>query len=158
MLGFSLAGAIGGLLGGPLSDRLGRRAVTVGGLALTAPAIFLFLRADGLAAAALLVLSGACLFSALPVNIVMAQELRPNQASTVSGLVMGFAWGIGGLATTVLGALADRWSVTLGDLAGLARAMDLIAVLPIAAALLALALPETRVASSGEREATADDG
>jgi FSR family fosmidomycin resistance protein-like MFS transporter len=158
LLGFSLAGAVGGLLGGPLSDRLGRRAVTVGGLALTGPAIFLFLRADGLAAAALLLLSGVCLFSALPVNIVMAQELRPNHASTVSGLVMGFAWGIGGLATTVLGALADRWSTTLGELAGLARAMDLIAVLPIAAAILALALPETRVASSGERGSAAADG
>ncbi len=158
LLGFSLSGAVGGLLGGPLSDRLGRRAVTVGGLALAGPAIFLFLRADGLAAAALLLLSGVCLFSALPVNIVMAQELRPNHASTVSGLVMGFAWGIGGLATTLLGALADRWGTTLGELAGLARAMDLIAVLPIAAALLALALADTRVASSGEHETTADDG
>jgi FSR family fosmidomycin resistance protein-like MFS transporter len=88
--------------------------------------------------------AGACLLSALPVNIVMAQELVPRHASTVSGFVMGFAWGMGGLAAPGLGALADHWGLVLGELAGLTRAMDLIPLLPLAGALLAIALPETR--------------
>ncbi len=143
LLGFSLAGGLGGLLAGLIADSVGRRRVTVVGLALAAPALFLFLRADGVVAAVLLTVTGLCLFSALPVNIVMAQELLPGRTSAASGLVMGLAWGIGGLSTSGMGALADHLSRTLGPTAGLAGAMDWIAVLPAAAALLALALPET---------------
>ncbi len=154
LLGFSLAGAAGGLIGGRLSETIGRRAVTVAGLALAAPALYLFVHASGFAAAALLLVAGACLLSALPVNIVMAQELVPRHASTVSGFVMGFAWGMGGLAAPGLGALADHWGLTLGELAGLTRAMDLIPLLPLAGALLALALPETR---PGRASAAASD-
>ena len=146
LLGFSLAGAAGGLIGGRLSETIGRRAVTVTGLALAAPALYLFVHASGVAAVALLLVAGACLLSALPVNIVMAQELVPRHASTVSGVVMGFAWEMGGLAAPGLGALADHWGLAMGELAGLTRAMDLIPLLPLAGAALALALPETRPA------------
>ena len=59
---------------------------------------------------------------------------------------MGFAWGMGGLAAPGLGALADHWGLAMGELAGLTRAMDLIPLLPLAGAALALALPETRPA------------
>lgn len=149
LFGFSLAGAVGGVVGGRLSDRVGRKMVTVVGLGLAAPLLYLFLRADGFAAAALLLLTGTCVFSALPTNIVMAQELLPRHASMVSGVVMRFAWGIGGLATTGVGALADTWALSFGGLGGLERAMDLIAVMPLAAAVLALALPETRHGGDG---------
>ncbi len=144
LLGFSLAGAVGGLVGGPLSDRVGRKWVTVTSLALSGPAFYGFLHADGLASAALLLATGACLFAALPVNIVSGQELLPGRASTVSGVVMGFAWGIGGLSATVVGAFADRLTVALGPAPALARALSLAAAIPIAAAAIALALPETR--------------
>lgn len=144
LLGFLLAGGVGGIVGGPLSDRYGRRSVTVVGMLLAGPALFFFLHSGGVLAAAMLLATGFCVFSALPVNIVMAQELLPGRASTASGIVMGLAWGIGGLSTTGLGVIADRLSATMGPLAGLARAMDIIALVPLAAALLALALPETR--------------
>lgn len=148
LFGFSLAGAVGGVVGGRLSERIGRKAVTVVGLGLAAPLLYLFLRTDGFAAAALLLLTGICVFSALPTNILMAQELLPRHASMVSGVVMGFAWGVGGLATTGLGALADISAQSLGGLGGLEHAMDLIPLMPLAAAFLALALPETRHAAS----------
>ncbi len=146
LFGFSLAGALGGFLGGRLSEILGRRAITVTGLALTAPALYLFLHTGGILCGALLFLTGACLFSALPVNIVMGQELLPRHASTVSGLVMGFAWGIGGLGATGLGAVADYWAASMGELAGLAQALDLVPLLPLAAAALAMGLPVKRLA------------
>jgi FSR family fosmidomycin resistance protein-like MFS transporter len=144
LLGFSLAGALGGLIGGPASDRLGRRSVTIVTMLLAAPAYFLFLHAHGVASAVLLVATGACLFAGLPVNLVMAQELLPRRASLVSGLMMGLAWAAGGLSTTVVGALADRLAVTLGPAGGLERAMDGTALVCIAAAALAVLLPETR--------------
>jgi len=144
LLGFSLSGAIGGLIGGPASDRLGRRSVTVVSMVLAAPAVFFFLRGRGVWSAALLLMTGACVFAALPVNLVMAQELLPKRASLVSGLMMGLAWAVGGLSTTAVGAIADRLAVSLGPAAGLARALDTIPLLAVAAAALALILPETR--------------
>ena len=143
LLGFSLAGAVGGFAGGRLSEMMGRRAITVAGLALTAPCLYLFLHTEGVLAGTFLFLSGACLFSALPVNIVMAQELLPRHASTVSGLIMGFAWGVGGLGATGLGAVADYWSASMGELSGLAQALDLVPLVCLAAALLGLALPKS---------------
>jgi len=148
LLGFSLAGAAGGLVGGPASDRIGRRRVTVVSMALVGPALFLFLRAQGVLAAVLLLLVGCGLFAALPVNLVMAQELLPRRASLVSGLMMGLAWAAGGLSTTAVGALADHLAPSLGPAAGLARALDTAVVAAIAATALALTLPETRAARS----------
>jgi len=141
LFGFSLAGAAGGILGGRLSETLGQRAVTIAGFALTAPALYLFLHAGGFPSVLLLFVTGACLLSALPVNIVMGQALLPRHASTVSGIIMGVAWGVGGLGATALGALADHWSASMGEVAGLARAMDLVALLPLAACLLSVTLP-----------------
>jgi FSR family fosmidomycin resistance protein-like MFS transporter len=144
VFGFTMAGAASGLLGSALADRIGRRALTVTSLALGAPALYLFLHATGAARIVLLFACGGCILSALPVNIVMAQRLLPRHASTVSGVVMGLAWGIGGLAATGLGALADQWAVTMGEVNGLARAMDLTPLVPLAGAVLALALPGSR--------------
>jgi FSR family fosmidomycin resistance protein-like MFS transporter len=143
VLGFSLAGAAGGVIAGPLSGRLGKRWVTVLSLALAAVAWYLFLHTRGPLSAALLLLVGAGIFAALPINIVMAQELLPRHASTASGLVMGLAWGVGSAATTAVGALADRLTPALGAAAALQRAMDVSALLLLAAAVVALFLPET---------------
>ncbi len=151
VLWFTLAGAVGGVLGSRAAERIGRRAVTVAGLAISAPALYLFLHTDGLLRVALLLVCGACIFSALPLNIVMAQRLAPRHASTVSGLVMGFAWGIGGLSTTGLGALADHWAASMGAVAGLARAMDLMPLVPLAAAAVACALPRASARASEQR-------
>lgn len=141
---FAAAGALGGFVGGRLAESWGGRKVTVVGLSLTAPALYLFLHTEGYLAGTLLLLAGGCLFSALPVNIVMGQQLLPRHASTVSGVIMGLAWGVGGLGATALGALADHWKVSLGELAGLAQAMDLVPLLAILAAAFAAALPGPR--------------
>lgn len=144
LFGFQAAGAFGGFLGGRWSEVIGRRLVNVVGFVLTAPAFYLFLHSEGVLSAALLFVTGASLFSALPINIVMGQELVPRHASTVSGLVMGAAWGIGGLAATAVGALADHWAAPLGDVAALARALELIPLAAVLAAFLSLALSERR--------------
>jgi FSR family fosmidomycin resistance protein-like MFS transporter len=54
------------------------------------------------------VLGSFALQSSLPVNVVMGQELSPRHASTISSLLMGFAWGAGALLIGPVGALADR--------------------------------------------------
>lgn len=145
IMGFTLAGAAAGFYAGHLAETVGRRLVTAVSFALACPAFWLFLHADGVAAAGLLLLTGGCLYAALPLNIVMGQELVPRHASTVSGLIMGVAWGVGGIAATGLGALADYWAATMGPIAGLSRALNLAPLVPLLPAALAVLLPERPV-------------
>jgi FSR family fosmidomycin resistance protein-like MFS transporter len=142
ILGFSLAGAAGGLIAGPLCRRFSRKSITSLSLALAGVSLYYFLRVTGLPQLVSLLLFGAGLFAALPSNIVMAQELLPRHASTASGLVMGFAWGIGSLATTAVGSLADRLTPALGAALGLQRALEMSALLLLLAAAAALLLVE----------------
>ena len=58
-------------------------------------------------ALALLIISGVVLSLSTPVNIVVAQELHPERASAMSGVMMGLAWSVSVLLLIPLGALAD---------------------------------------------------
>jgi hypothetical protein len=65
--------------------------------------------------------------------MVMAQSIIPERIGLISGLMIGFAVGTGGIGATLLGAVADRW--------GVLRALDVTALLPLAAFAIALLLP-----------------
>jgi FSR family fosmidomycin resistance protein-like MFS transporter len=105
---FQFSGAIGSLFGGGLSDRFGHKPVLIASIVLAVPMLFLFLSTNGYFALGFLALAGLFSFSSIPVNIIMAQELFPSRSSTVSSLIIGVGWGIGGLLVTPLGALADK--------------------------------------------------
>ena len=81
----------------------------------------------------LVALGGFFLQSTLPVNVTFGQALAPVSAATVSSLMMGFAWGSGGLTVPIVGRIAD--------LAGLDATLRGLALVPLAAAALALLLP-----------------
>lgn len=91
------AGALGGFVGGHLSDRFGGRFVILISMIGCVPFLALFFFAGGWIALAGLALGGLTLLFTIPVNVVMAQELAPAQAGTVSALMMGFAWGMAGM-------------------------------------------------------------
>jgi FSR family fosmidomycin resistance protein-like MFS transporter len=118
---FLIAGAIGGLAGGAAADWLGRDRIVVGSLLLSVPfGIFLGL-ADQfdlrfwLAAAAV----GFFLNGSWVSLTVRAQESIPGSIAMMSGLMLGLSIGLGGLAVTPIGLLAER--LTLGPvLAGVA--------------------------------------
>ncbi len=131
---FLLTGAAAGFLAGNLSDRFGRKRVILTALVLTTPFYILFLY--GPASVALVFIAAAGLFglSSIPVGVVAAQECLPGRTGLVSGLVMGAAWGVGGLALTPIGWLADRF--------GLISVMTFVAFLPLAAAALITAYRE----------------
>jgi FSR family fosmidomycin resistance protein-like MFS transporter len=85
--------------------------------------------------AAMLGIGGLLLQSTLPVSVTFAQTFTRAGAATVSSLMMGFAWGMGSLAVPIIGAAADRIGIN-GALLGLS-------VVPLLAAALAAALPES---------------
>ncbi|WP_293956674.1 MULTISPECIES: MFS transporter [unclassified Sphingobacterium] len=108
---FLIAVAVGTLLGGAFGDRFGRKYViwfSVLGVAPFALALpYVGLTMTGI----LIVMIGLILSSAFPAIIVYAQELLPKKLGMVSGLFYGFAFGMGGIGSAVLGWQADHTSV-----------------------------------------------
>ena len=127
---FLLAGAVGSFLAGNLSDRWGRKAVIFGSMALATPLYLLFLHGPASVLLPVIAVAGLFDLSATPVGVVAAQECLPGRTGLVSGLVMGLAWGVGGLALTPIGWLADQF--------GLITIMSWVAVLPLIGAGLML--------------------
>jgi len=133
---YLLTGALAGFLAGNLSDRFGRKRVILVSFVLAPPFYLLFLYGPMSAALAFIAAAGALGLSTTPVGVVAAQECLPGRTGLVSGLVMGLAWGVGGLALTPIGWLADRLS--------LISVMAVVAFLPLAAAALMAAYEEPR--------------
>jgi FSR family fosmidomycin resistance protein-like MFS transporter len=131
-----VAGAAGTLVGGRLVDRIGRRSVLVGSMALQLPLLLAFMAAGGGAlATALLAAIGFVTIMSFSVTVVMGQEYLPHRLGIASGITLGFAIGVGGVAAALLGALADH--------AGLTTVMWTIALLPVLGIAIVLTLPET---------------
>ncbi|MCT8267337.1 MFS transporter [Afifella sp. JA880] len=103
--------AAGTLIGGPVGDRIGRKAVIWTSIAGVLP-FTLVLPYVGLpATAALSVLIGLILSSAFSAIVVYAQELMPGRVGMVSGLFFGLAFGLGGIGAALVGVLADWTSI-----------------------------------------------
>lgn len=130
---YLFASGIGGFWGGTLADRFGPRHVITGSLLLSAPFLIAAPQFSGWTFACLLSLGGLFLQSTLPVNVSFGQALAPHSAATVSSLMMGVAWGSGGMLVPATGRLADLF--------GLPVTLTLLAVVPIVGAGLSLLLP-----------------
>jgi FSR family fosmidomycin resistance protein-like MFS transporter len=104
---FLLLGGIGGLVGGILAERISGRAVTLASGILAAPLMIGAFMTTGVLSLILLGLGGFVLLSTIPVNVAMAQELVPEQTSTVSALMMGAAWGVGAFTPQILKGMAQ---------------------------------------------------
>lgn len=130
------AGAVGTLIGGIAADRWGRRASLIFSMAILPPLLLMLTRSSGIFTLLAATIAGMAVVSTFAVVMVMAQELVPERIGMISGLVIGFAVGMGGVGVTLLGVVADRW--------GLRTAMDLTALIPAAALAIALVLPSDR--------------
>lgn len=103
--------ALGTLIGGPLGDRFGRKYVIWFSVLGAAPFTLLLPYANLFWTGTLSVIIGTIMSSAFPAILVFAQELLPKKLGMVSGLFYGFAFGMGGLGSALLGNLADHTSI-----------------------------------------------
>jgi len=111
LFAFLLSSALGTYFGGPLGDKYGRKYVIWFSILGAAPFTLLLPYANLLFTVVLSVIIGFIMSSAFPAILVYAQELMPGKIGMISGLFFGFAFGMGGLASALLGALADATSI-----------------------------------------------
>jgi FSR family fosmidomycin resistance protein-like MFS transporter len=125
--------ALGTILGGPIGDRIGRKRVIWASILGVLPVTLALPHLNLPLTIAATVPIGMLLASAFPAIVVYAQELVPGRVGTVSGLMFGLAFGLGGIGAALLGKLADATSLRL--------VFDVCSTLP-ALGLLAAWLPE----------------
>ncbi len=126
-------GAVGTLVGGGLVDRWGARAVLIGTQVLLLPLLVVLPLVGAAAATVVLGLVGFVAIASFSITIVLGQAYLPSRVGLASGITLGLAIGLGGVAATALGLIADA--------AGLHAVLWTIAALPVPAAALALSLP-----------------
>jgi len=108
LFAFLAAVAAGTLMGGPLGDRFGRKYVIWFSILGAAPFTLLLPHANLFWTGILSVIIGVIIASAFSAILVYAQELIPGKVGMVSGLFFGFAFGIAGIGSALLGKLADH--------------------------------------------------
>ncbi|MEC4116603.1 MFS transporter [Myroides phaeus] len=108
---FLIAVAAGTLIGGFFGDRVGRKYIIWFSVLGAAPFTLLLPYVDLFWTGILIVIIGLIMSSAFPSILVYAQELLPKKIGMVSGLFFGFAFGMGGLGSAILGVWADKTSI-----------------------------------------------
>lgn len=108
---FMAAIALGTLIGGPISDRIGRRPMIWISILGALPFTLLLPYANLFWTGVLIIVIGLLMASAFPAILVYAHELMPGRVGLVSGMFFGFAFGLGGLGAAVMGRIADAYDI-----------------------------------------------
>ncbi len=123
-----------------IAERFGARRVIALSFGLSLPLFLGFVWTQGALSVFLGVAATACLLSTTPINVVLAQKLIPHGASTISALMMGFAWGMGGLFVPVFGRISEA--------TGFHSALVYTALLTVPGLVFSLFLPKEIEADS----------
>lgn len=129
--GVLMAGVVGQVVIGTLSDTYGRKELVLLFTLLAIPFFIAALMLSGTISLVCLILFGFCLWSTFSTTVAMSHEMMPGSPGFISGLMLGLAVGAGGLGVAVSGYIAD--------MAGLPIAMLLVSV-PVAVSLLFFAV------------------
>lgn len=137
LFAFLAAVALGTFMGGPIGDKIGRKAVIWVSFLGIIP-FALFLPYVNLSTTIILsMLIGLIISSAFSAMVVYAQEALPGRVGLISGLMFGVMFGIGGIAAAALGILADHY--------GIIWVYKMCAFLPLLG-LMTILLPNSRPA------------
>lgn len=124
--------AAGTFFGGPIGDRIGRKAVIWFSILGVAPFTLVLPYADLFWTTVLSVVIGFILASAFSAIVVYAQELVPGSVGMIAGIFFGLMFGFGGIGAALLGYVAD--------LRGIEYVYEVCSFLPLFG-LLAVFLP-----------------
>ncbi|MFT8870919.1 MAG: MFS transporter [Sporolactobacillus sp.] len=108
---FMGSGVVGTFLGGPLADRFGKKTVILASFVGAAPLTLLLPYLPLGLIAPVFLLIGLIITSSFSVTVIYAQELMPGRLGMVSGLTIGFAFGMGAIGAVLFGNLADLFSI-----------------------------------------------
>jgi len=103
--------AVGTLIGGPITDRIGRRPMIWISIVGALPFTLALPYASLFWVSVLTVVIGLLMASAFPAILVYAQELVPGRVGLISGMFFGFAFGLAGIGAAAMGRIADATSV-----------------------------------------------
>jgi FSR family fosmidomycin resistance protein-like MFS transporter len=134
---FLAGGALAGLHGGHLSDRVGRSRVIVVSMLLYPIFMSLMILSSGPILWVLAAASGAALLASFSVTIVLAQELLPRNLGLASGLILGLGFGMGGL-----GAAFSGW---IADMVGLYKTVWILALVPVLGSVIGAFIRTPRI-------------
>jgi FSR family fosmidomycin resistance protein-like MFS transporter len=133
---FTVAGTFSGLLSGHISDRIGFKPIFIVVHMLMTPALLLFLHLKGNWVYAGAMIAGGTVLATMPLGVAMAQALAPKGRSMVASLMMGFAFGLGGVVSPLVGKFADLYSVH--------AVLYYIAFVPLLTLPIIFSFPKTR--------------
>lgn len=111
LFAFLGAVALGTFVGGPIGDRIGRKAVIWVSFMGMAPFALMMPYANLLWTCIFAMLAGLIMSSAFSAMVVYAQEAMPGRVGMVSGMMFGLMFGISGIAAAVLGYVADHQGI-----------------------------------------------
>ncbi|MBV6750014.1 MFS transporter [Pseudomonas chlororaphis] len=129
--------AAGTFSGGPIGDKIGRKAVIWFSILGVAPFTLMLPYVDLFWTTVLSVVIGFILASAFSAIVVFAQELVPGNVGMIAGVFFGLMFGFGGIGAALLGHLAD--------IHGIEYVYTMCSFLPLFG-VLAVLLPKTRKA------------
>ncbi|MFJ8949091.1 MULTISPECIES: MFS transporter [unclassified Streptomyces] len=140
-----VGGAVGSILGGSLAGRWDRVTVSRWSYLLTAASVAGVVWVPGPALYGFLALTSAGLYVPFSLQVTLGQDYLPSRVGTASGITLGLTVSIGGLASPLIGTIADQTS--------LRTALTPLILMPLLSWLLFRTLPEptgTGTAARGE--------
>jgi MFS transporter, FSR family, fosmidomycin resistance protein len=133
---YNTAGALSGLAAGALSDRIGYKPVFYSANLLASFSLFLLLYPVGWWIYVSAFLAGFFIMATVPIAVAMAQEFAPKGKSIISSLIMGLAYGTGGMMAPITGRFADLYSIR--------STLSVLAIVPVLTVFLIHRIPERR--------------
>jgi FSR family fosmidomycin resistance protein-like MFS transporter len=130
------AGVVGALVGGSLSDRLGRRTMLAASLLSTPALMLLFVVVSGWARLPLLLALGLTSLSITPVIMALVQESSPQNRALANGTYMMLSFLIRSGVVVVVGTMGDTW--------GMRAAFVISAIIPLLGVPFLRMLPSRR--------------
>jgi FSR family fosmidomycin resistance protein-like MFS transporter len=113
----SMAGVVGTLISGPLSDRWGRKPILIVTIMGGSLSLLLLVSVGGWLTIPALIMLGVMVLSTGSVMLAVVQEHFPKHRAVTNGLYMGLNFVLQPVATVMIGVMGDRWGLATTFLA-----------------------------------------